>query len=215
MRRGIDNSTALSTHLQLSSILSEGVRMSRKCLRLHKFIYTFGDFIIEFIDQHNTNKHRRQLLSRFHRAISRAAADHFHKWGLSGSQLWCKITEWIRRTIPTKPISLRNRNLIRSTINLRYTNSKRKRERPQNPSIIADIPLQNANSKPSKHRRPNPKLPDAIPNTPIQNPNSKPSRSKRSDLQLPTIIPNDEAACESEDLDSKMSELPSPTHTPQ
>ena len=120
MRRGIDNSTALSTHLQLSSILSEGVRMSRKCLRLRNFLNSFGDFMIEFIVQHNTLNHRHQLLSRFHRTISRAANERFNKWGLSGFQLWGKLTEKIRRKIPNKSLSSRNRQLIRSVINERF-----------------------------------------------------------------------------------------------
>ena len=50
-RRGIDHSTALSLNHQTLSILSEGVRMSRKCQRLKSFLSHFGRYLIEYVTQ--------------------------------------------------------------------------------------------------------------------------------------------------------------------
>ena len=175
MRRGVDHSTALSTRLQLPSILSEGARMSRKCLRLGHFLSCFCDFMIEFISQHNTEMNRRLLLSRFHRATSRAAGDHFNKWGLSGSQLWTELVAKTRRCIPNRSLTPLNIKLIRTVIDPPFSPPKRKLIESQLPNVIKNTPSQSS---------------------------------------------NDEAACESEDLESenleyKLSEPPSPTPTPQ
>ena len=147
--------------------------------------------MIEFIVQHNTDKHRRKLLSRFHRAISRAAGDHFIKWRLGGSQLWCKLTGWIRRVIPNRHLSSWNKRLIRSVIDTRFTPSKRKRSSPQDPNTVIDVPSPRSNSRPSKLQRPNPRLPDDVLNILVEDSNGEPLRNQQSKLQLPTITPND------------------------
>ena len=175
MRRGVDHSTTLGTRLQLSSILSEGARMSRKCLRLRHFLSCFCDFMIEFISQHNTEMNRRLLLSRFHRAISRVAGDHFNKWRLSGSQLWHELVAKTRRCILNRSLTPLNIKLIRSVIDPKFFPLKRKLIDSQVPNVIENTPSQSS---------------------------------------------NDEAACESEDLESgnlesKLSEPPSPTLTSQ
>lgn len=202
LRRGIDSSSALSTKIQLSSILSEGIRMSRKCLRLHNFLTSFGDFMIDFITQHNndTTINRRQLLSRFHHVMSRAAGDHFHEWKLNQSQLWDRLTGRIRRCIPQRPLSSLEIRLIRSIINSPSNTSKRQRPSPYLPVIIPDVPSQVTNAKPLKYQRLNSIAPD--PSLIIPNPNAnnaeplicRPSLSYPLDINptTPTYQPVDD-----------------------
>ena len=243
MRRGIHHSTALSTHLQMSSILSEGARISRKSLRLRNFLCSFGDFMIDFISQHSTDAHRQLLLYRFHRATSSAAGEHFNKWRLSGSQLWTKLTEKVYRRIPNRQLEPGSKNLILSILDSSYRHSKRERSdlQPSNTipatntrmtindlppntlrhTAVPDTPTDHPNEEFLKRLLSNPLIPDRIPDTPTLGPNNVPWNQQSTISQLQTAIPdiavkqsNIDAACEDEDLDSKLAELPSIAPTP-
>ena len=242
MRRGIDHSTALSTHLQLSSILSEGTRISRKSLRLRGFLMSFSDFMIDFISQHNTDTYRRLLLSRLHRATANAAGEHFPKWRLTGDQLWAKLTEKVRRRIPNRNLKPGSINLILSILNSPFRDAKRKRSNLQTSDTIPDTPTQVTFDRllpntccptavpftpiihhhNGKYQHPCPLLPDGIPDTPTYSPNQVPWKQHSPTAQLQTVVPdipvncsNIDAACEVEDTDSKIAELPSISTTPQ
>ena len=197
MRRGIDHSTALSTHLQLSSILSEGTRISRKSLRLRGFLMSFSDFIIDFISQHNTVAYRRLLLSRLHRATANAAAEHFPKWRLTGDQLWTKLTEKVRRCIPPRNLKPGSINLILSILNSPFRDAKRKRSNLQTSDTIPDTPTQFTFDRllpntrcptavpithiyhlNGKDQHPCPLLPDGIPDSPTYSPNQVPWKQR-------------------------------------
>ena len=239
--------------------------MSRKCTRLCNFLCCFGDFIIDFIAQHNNNSNinRRLLLSHFQSVASRAANDHFHEWKLNQSQLWERLTCRIRRCIPQRPLGSWKIRLIRSVIDSAFNTPKRRRSSPHPPETIPGAPLQVTNVKPLKRQRlntqhqvptviipnvnsnnaeplicrspksypldTNPTTPSlkpvddaALPQQEISQPTSvicnSPTDCSNNDTDIsvtPLHYSNHDAACESEDLDSKLDVLPSPTPTPQ
>ena len=99
MRRGIHHSTALTLHHQSPTILSEGMRISRKCSRLDNYLKTFSSFTIDFIMQHHSLHHALTLRHRFLRAIARAATDHFRVWRLTVFLLWPRFIDYVHRRI--------------------------------------------------------------------------------------------------------------------
>ena len=111
--------------------------------------------MIDFIAQHNNDStiNRRQMLSRFHHVMTRAAGDHFHEWKLNQSQLWIQLTGRIRRCIPQRPLSPSKIRLIRSIIDSPCAQSKRLRPTLILPGTIPYAPSNVTNVKPLKRQR--------------------------------------------------------------
>ena len=72
MRRGVESHTALPIPLQTQVILSEGLRMNRKCSRLKPYLAAYGDFLIEFVTNLKPQRcHIPTLIRRFHVAVTK------------------------------------------------------------------------------------------------------------------------------------------------
>ena len=120
MKRGIHHSTALTMQHQALTILSEGVRMSRKCSLRDKFLSRFSAFAIDFLRHHNSLNNSRLLLQKFHRAIARAAAEHFTIWKLQLSELWEMFARRVQFRLKNERFHPSIKRMITATIKTDY-----------------------------------------------------------------------------------------------
>ena len=99
MLRGVDSSSALSPSQLTQVINTEGIRMSRKCSRLRPFLRAYGNFLIDFVTSLNNREYSNMISKRFRMAITKAAADHYNQWRLTGDQLWSRLIEKVRKIL--------------------------------------------------------------------------------------------------------------------
>ena len=102
MKRGIHPTSALSANHQTLSILSEGLRISRKNCKLQDFINTFSRYIIDITLQGVSTATQPLLRNRFHSAIDLAATLHSHHWKVPYRRLSKMMIERVARILRTE-----------------------------------------------------------------------------------------------------------------
>ena len=112
MLRGVDSSSALSPSQLTQVIITEGIRMSRKCSRLRPYLRAFGNFLIDFVTSLNNQEYSHMIAKRVHMAVSTAAADHYTRWRLTGDQLWARYTEKVRQLLMVNNVDPKRTELV-------------------------------------------------------------------------------------------------------